>query len=108
MKEAIKVQSVTIIIINGISESFQSVRWVIQKTEEVRASGAGFPLGKNKAKEPVCGQDSSEESGLTCSSGEEGAGKWTLRWGIGREIVMLRDTGRSAKMVSLQGQVEVS
>lgn len=33
MKEAIKVQSVTIIIINGISESFQSVRWVIRKTE---------------------------------------------------------------------------
>lgn len=48
MKEAIKVQSVTIIIINGISESFQSVRWVIQKTEEVPMSGVGFLSGRNK------------------------------------------------------------
>lgn len=69
MKEAIKVQSVTIIIINGISESFQSVRWVIQKTEEVPASGASFPLGKNRAKKPVCGQDGSEESRLPGSRG---------------------------------------
>lgn len=46
MKEAIKVQSVTIIIINGISESFQSVRWFIQKTEEIPASGVSFLLGK--------------------------------------------------------------
>lgn len=53
MKEAIKVQSVTIIIIDGISESFQSVCWVIQKTEEVLASEASLPLGKNKAKEPA-------------------------------------------------------
>lgn len=70
MKEAIKVQSVTIIIIDGISESFQSVRWVIQKTEEVLASEASLPLGKNKAKEPACGQDGSEGSGLTRSSGK--------------------------------------
>lgn len=75
MKEAIKVQSVTIIIINGVSESFQSVCWVIQKTEEVPASGASFRLGKNKAKGPVCGQDGSEESGLTCSSGRKGMEK---------------------------------
>lgn len=49
MKEPIKVQSVTIIIINGISESFQSVRWVIEKTEEIPASGVSFLLGENKA-----------------------------------------------------------
>lgn len=48
MKEAIKVQSVTITIINGISESFQSVRWVRQKTEEIPAPGVSFLLGKNK------------------------------------------------------------
>lgn len=48
MKEAIKVQSVTIIIINGISESFQSVRWFIQKTEEIPASGVSFLLGKRR------------------------------------------------------------
>lgn len=39
VKEAIKVQSVTIIIINGISESFQSIHWVAPKTEEIPASG---------------------------------------------------------------------
>lgn len=49
MKEAIKVQSVTIIIINGISESFQSVRWVMRKTEEIPGSGVSFQVGKNKA-----------------------------------------------------------
>lgn len=108
MKEAIKVQSVTIIIINGVSESFQSVCWVLQKTEEVPASGASFRLGQNKAKEPVCGQDGSEESGLTCSSGRKGMEKRTLRRGASGEIEMLRGTGRSAKTVSLPGQVEVS
>lgn len=103
MKEAIKVQSVTIIIINGISESFQSVHWVIQKIEAVPALEASLPLGKNKAQEPACGQDGSDESGLTGSSGK-GVEKWDPSWGTGGEIVLLRDTGRSAKMASLWGK----
>lgn len=48
MKEAIKVQSVTIIIINGISESFQSARWVRQETEEVPAPGVSFLWQRNR------------------------------------------------------------
>lgn len=43
MKEAIKVQSVTITIINGISESFQRVPGVM---EEMPTSGAGCRGGK--------------------------------------------------------------
>ena len=72
MKEAIKVQSVTIIIINGISESFQSVHWVRWKIEEIPVLGVSFLLGKNKAKEPVCGQDGCEELGLVSRSGKGG------------------------------------
>lgn len=83
MKEAIKVQSVTIIIINGISESFQSVHWVIQKTEEVPASGASFPSGKNKAKEPVCGQDGREGPVVTRSGRRKAVERWTPSWGAG-------------------------
>lgn len=45
MKGAIKVQSVTIIIINSISESFLSVRWLMLKTEGIPASGARFGGG---------------------------------------------------------------
>lgn len=81
MKEAIKVQSVTIIIINGISESFQSVHWVIQKTEEVPASGASFPSGKNKAKEPVCGQDDREGPVVTHAAAGGRAWRGGLRAG---------------------------
>lgn len=72
MKEAIKVQSVTIIIINGISESFQSVHWVRRKIEEIPVLGVSFLLGRNKAKEPVCGRDGCEELGLVSRSGKGG------------------------------------
>lgn len=70
MKEAIKVQSVTIIIINGISESFQSAHWVRRKIEEIPVLGVSFLLGKNKAEESVCGRDGCEESGLASRSGK--------------------------------------
>ena len=72
MKEAIKVQSVTIIIINGISESFQSVHWARRKIEEIPVLGVSFLLGRNKAKEPVCGRDDGEESGLVSRSWKGG------------------------------------
>lgn len=60
MKEAIKVQSVTIIIINGISESFQSVRWAMQEMEAIPAVGGRFLLGNNMAG-AVCGPQGSGE-----------------------------------------------
>ena len=70
MKEPIKVQSVTIIIINGISESFQSICWGRRKTEEIPALGVSFLLGKTKAKEPACGRDGCKELGLASSGGK--------------------------------------
>lgn len=76
MKEAIKVQSVTIIIINGISESFQSVRWLRQKTAAIPAPGVGFLLGKNKAKEPACGRhaDAATRGSSRCALSNRAAG----------------------------------
>lgn len=57
MKEAIKVQSVTIIIINGISESFQSVRWVMQKTEAILAAGGGRGrVGRGRGRQLSAGE----------------------------------------------------
>lgn len=84
MKEAIKVQNVTIIIINGISESFQRVRWVRQKTEEVPTPGVGFLLGKNKA--GACVAETLPGAGLL---GGGGRGKWAP--GAGREIAHATD-----------------
>ena len=76
MKEAIKVQSVTIIIINGISESFQSVRWLRQKTAAIPAPGVGFLLGKNKAKESACGRhaDAATRGSSRCALSNRAAG----------------------------------
>lgn len=111
MKEAIKVQSVTIIIINGISESFQSVRWAMQKTEAIPAAGGGgggqgssFLLGSNMAG-AVCGPLGSGER--SCSRGRvrrNGPGQGALVGPSPR----LGDAGRSAKVSALQGQVEVN
>lgn len=78
MKEPIKVPSVTIIIINGISESFQSICWGRWKTAEIPALRVSFLLGKTKAKEPACGRDACKELGLT-SSGGKSIKKWTPR-----------------------------
>lgn len=69
MKEAIKVQSVTIIIINSIFESFQSVRWVIRKTEAISDSSQ-LSVGEKQG-EGVCVWPRWQRGvGLTCSSGE--------------------------------------
>lgn len=104
MKEAIKVQSVTIIIINGISESFQSVRWAMQKTEAIPAAGGSFLQGTTwqglcVAHGAVGSAHSAEEG-----SGEMDPGQGTLVGPSPR----LGDAGRSAKVSALQGQVEVN
>lgn len=90
MKEAIKVQSVTIIIINGISESFQSAHWVRRKIEEIPVLGVSFLLGKNKAEESVCGRDGCEV-GACIQVGR--AVKRESEWGPGREVTGAGDTG---------------
>jgi hypothetical protein len=59
MKEAIKVQSVTITIINGISEAFQ-VHVGLYRRQTRSLLTSWLPLGENKGKELVCGQEGSE------------------------------------------------
>lgn len=98
MKEAIKVQSVTIIIINGISESFQSVRWLRQKTAAIPAPGVGFLLGKNKAKESACGRhaDAATRGSSRCALSNRAAGG------------KITDARRGQRSASLPGQGEVN
>lgn len=92
MKEAIKVQSVTIIIINGISESFQSVRWAMQKTQAIPAAEGSFLPGNNTAG-AVCGPWGSGECAFSRGRvrrngpGTGGAGGppgWEMQGGLQR------------------------
>lgn len=116
MKEAIKVQSVTIIIINGISESFQSVRWVMQKTEAILAAGGGRGrVGRGRGRQLSAG----EQPGRGCvwppravgsaPVAEEGSGEMDLGQEVRRcPSPRLGDAGRSVKVSAFQGQGEVS
>lgn len=97
MKEAIKVQSVTIIIINGISESFQSVRRVMQKAQEIPAVGARVLAGKTR-QEPVCGRDGSGADG-----GRDGE-RAPLGTGAGGEMAHAGDAGRSARTAAARAK----